>query len=404
LKTRHFLLILLVFVAALVLWAFAKKNEARPVSFAKAKHETLVSTLPTNGKVEPLEYASVRVDTPGLVTKLAVKIGQTVARGGPLVVLNVPDLQAQLAAAQARVEQAKAELANIERGGRKSELAEIESSLERARLDREAATRDYNALRRLEEKQAATHAEVEAARGKLKLSDLEIEALDRKRAALIGSSDRAVAQARLHQAEADVQLAQRRIAETVVRSPIAGVVYTLPIRLGAYLNIGDLVANVGVLNRLRVRVYVDEPELGRVAVGLPVTITWDALPGRTWQGEVEQLPTQIQELGTRQVGEVFCTIQNPGHELVPGTNVNADIRSSVVQNALTIPKEAMRHDPRGVGVFALAGDTIQWRAVKTGASSINRVQITEGLSVADLVALPTDFALHDGEKVRPVYP
>ena len=400
-KTRHVLLILLIFVGALVFWAFAKRNEAPAVSFAKVKHETLVSTLPTNGKVEPLEYASVRVDTAGLVTKVPVKIGQTVAKGAELAALNVPDLQSQLAAAQARIEQAKAELANIERGGRKSELAEIESSLERARVDREAAARDYNALRRLEEKQAATHAEVEAARGKLKQSELETEAMDRKRGALIGSSDRAVAAARLREAEADVQLTQRRIAETVVRSPIAGVVYTLPIRLGAYLKIGDLIANVGVLDRLRVRVYVDEPELGRVAVGLPVTITWDALPGRTWHGEVGQLPAQIQELGTRQVGEVLCTIQNPGHELLPGTNVTADIRSSVVQNALTIPKEALRHDSRGVGVFALAGDAIQWRAVKTGASSINRVQITEGLSDSDVVALPTDFALHDGQRVRP---
>jgi HlyD family secretion protein len=403
LKTRHILLILLVSVGAFVLWAFAKKNEPPVVSFAKLKRETLVSALPTNGKVEPLQYASVRVDAAGMVTKVPVKIGQRVGKGAELAVLNVPDLQSQLAAAQARGEQAKAELANIERGGRKSELAEIESSLERARVDHEAASRDYNALRRLEEKQAATHAEVEAARGKLKQAELETEALDRKRAALIGSSDRAVAEARLHQADADMQLARRRIAETVVRSPIAGVVYALPIRLGGYLNIGDLVANVGVLDRLRVRVYVDEPELGRVAVGLPVTITWDALPGRTWKGEVEQLPTQIQELGTRQVGEVLCTIQNPGHELLPGTNVTADIRSSVVQNALTIPKEALRHDARGVGVFALAGDTILWRAVKTGASSINRVQITEGLSDGDLVALPTDFALHDGQKVRPAH-
>jgi HlyD family secretion protein len=404
LKKRHVLLILLVFLAAVVFWAYTKKNEPPRVSFAKVKRETLVSTLITNGKVEPLTYAAVRVDTAGLVVNLPVKEGQRVAKGMLLAELNAPGMQAPLTAAQARVEQAKAELDNIERGGRKTDLIEIESSLNRAKLDREAELRDYNALRRLEEKQAATREQVESARAKLRQSEIEIESLGHKRAALVVSSDRAIAEAKLRDAEASVQQARQRIAGTVIHSPLTGVLYSLPIRTGAYLNVGDLVANVGVLDRLRVRVYVDEPELGRVVVGLPVTITWDAAPGKRWKGLVEQMPTEIEPLGTRQVGEVLCTIENPGHELVPGTNVNAEIQASVVSGALTIPKEALRRDANGFGALTLSGDTIRWRAVKTGASSISRVQILEGAAEGDAVALPTDFTLRDGEKVSPVYP
>ena len=403
-KKRHVLLILLLFLAAVVFWAYTKKNEPPRVSFAKVKRETLISTLITNGKVEPLTYAAVRVDTAGLVVNLPVKEGQRVAKGALLAELNAPGLQAQLTAALARVEQAKAELDNIERGGRKADLVEIESSLNRAKLDREAELRDYNALRRLEEKQAATREQVESARGKLRQTEIQIESLGHKRAALVASSDRAVAEAKLREAEASVQLARQRIAGTVIHSPITGVVYSLPIRQGAYLNVGDLVANVGVLDRLRVRVYVDEPELGRVAVGLPVNITWDAAPGQRWKGTVEQMPTEIEALGTRQVGDVLCTIENSGHELVPGTNVNAEIQASVVANALTIPKEALRRDANGFGALTLSGDTVRWRTVKTGASSISRVQILAGAAEGDAVALPTDFTLRDGEKVSPVYP
>jgi HlyD family secretion protein len=404
LKKRTILLIILIPLAALGFWSYFKKTEPPAVPFAKARRETLVSTLITNGKVEPLEFVSIRVDTPGLVVKLPIKEGQAVSKGTALAELNAPALQSQLDAAQARVEQARADLAVIERGGKKSELAEIESSLERARLDREAAQREHSALRRLEEKHAATRADVEAARGKLRQAELDIQALERRRASLVSGDDRAVADARLREAAADVQLARRRIADTVVRSTIGGVVYSLPIHQGAYLNAGDLVANVGVLGRLRVRVYVDEAELGRVRVGLPVTITWDALPAKKWQGAVEQMPAQIQALGTRQVGEVLCTIENPGHELVPGTNVNAEIRSSVVENALTIPKEALRHDPNGVGIFLLTGGALRWRTVKTGSSSISRVQITEGLAEGNEVALPTDSPLRDGQRVRPIFP
>ena len=135
-----------------------------------------------------------------------------------------------------------------------------------------------------------------------------------------------------------MELAQSHIAQTVIRAPIAGVVYDLAARPGVYLNIGDLVANVGQTGRLRVRVYVDEPELGRVAEGQPVTINWDALPGRAWQGTVERKPANIVPLGSRQVGEVLCTIDNPGRVLLPGTNVDAHIRTATVANALTIRK------------------------------------------------------------------
>jgi len=132
-----------------------------------------------------------------------------------------------------------------------------------------------------------------------------------------------------------------------------------------------------------------------------VTINWDALPGRAWQGRVERSPSNIVALGSRQVGEVLCTIDNPGRALLPGTNVDAHIRTATVEKALTIPKECLRRDARGVGVFALRGGRLAWRAVETGASSVTRVQIVEGLAEGDQVALPTELTLQDGEIVTP---
>lgn len=403
-KRRYIVILALSPLAALSFWAYTKKTEPPEAPFARVRRETLVSNLMTNGRVEPLHFASVRVNMAGSIAELPVKEGQNIAKGAEIARLRVPDLDTQLAAARSRLEQANAALANIERGGRKADLVDIDGMIERAKLDRDADLRDFEALSRLEKKQAATREQVDNAHRKLQQEKLNIDALERKRSALITSSDKAVADARLREAESDVRLAQRRIADTIVRAPIAGTVYDLPVRLGAYLNPGDLVASVGMLDRLRVRVYVDEPELGRVAVGMPVNIGWDAMPGRNWPGVVEQLPTEIHPLGTRQVGEVQCTIANPHHALVPGTNVNVEVRSRVVDNALTIPKEALRRDTKGTGVFVLRGDTIHWRAITAGTSSISRVQVADGLAEGDAVVLPTDFNLHDGEKIRAVYP
>jgi RND family efflux transporter MFP subunit len=219
---------------------------------------------------------------------------------------------------------------------------------------------------------------------------------------LVGKGDLESAEARLRAAEANVRLARTHIGQNTIRSPLPGTVYDLPAREGAYLNAGDAVASVGKLDPVRVRVYVDEPELGRVAPGEAVHITWDALPAKEWTGTVEKKPSEVVALGTRQVGEVLCTIGNPSHELVPGTSVNAFILTQVVRDALTIPKTAVRRE-NGIGVYLLRKDnTVAWQNVKTGVSDALRVEAVGGLHDGDAVAQPSDRPLKDGMKVIPL--
>ncbi len=400
---KKLLSLVLLGIALLAWWVWRKKTDAPPVPFAKVKRETLVSTLPTNGKVEPIEWQAVRTESEGLVEKVPVQAGQSVSQGALLAQLSQTGLAADLSAAEARVAQAQADLATLDAGGKSTELVEIENSLAKARLDKEAALRDFNALKRLQEKQAATGQDVLQAQGRMREADLEIEGLDRRRKALVNKTDKPVALAKLHDAEATVALARSRIAQTEIHAPIAGVVYDLKVRPGAFVKAGDEIGSIGRLDRVRVRVFVDEPELGRVAVGQPVTITWAALAGKHWSGQVEKAPTTIVPLGTRQVGEVLCTIDNPGHELVPGTNVDAEIRTAVVENAFTIPRESLRRESGGLGVYVLDGAAIRWRPVQTGTSSITRVAVTGGLHEGDAIALPTEANLRDGERVTPVF-
>ncbi len=391
-------------LAVLGWWAYHRNAVAPQIPFARVARETLVSTLPTNGKVEPIEWQAVRTEQAGLVSKTAVQDGQMVSREAPLATLSDTGLQADLDAAEARAAQARADLTTIDAGGKQLELTTIASDLARLRIAQEHDEKEYASLRRLAAKQAASQFEVDEMKSKVQASQMTIEALEKRRAALVSQSDKTVAQARLKEAQAAVELAQSHIAQTVIRAPIAGVVYDLAARPGVYLNIGDLVANVGRTDRLRVRVYVDEPELGRVAEGQPVTINWDALPGRAWQGTVERKPANIVALASRQVGEVLCTIDNPGRVLLPGTNVDAHIRTAAVANALTIPKECLRRDANGLGVFVLRGGRLAWQTVTTGASSVTRVQVLEGLAEREDVALPTELSLRNGENVTPLRP
>jgi len=346
----------------------------------------------------------VRVESSGLVNRLMVHAGDSVRREQVLADLSEPGLQQELDAAVAREAQARANLQILQAGGRSADTAELDGTLNRLKSDRDAAQHNLDALQRLLAKQAATAFEVEQARQGVKSLDVQIESLQQRRSALVGKGDLGSAQARVEEAEANVRLARDRIAQEVVRAPMSGTVYDLPARAGSFLNIGDPVASIGKLDPVRVRVYVDEPELGRVAAGQSVRITWDALPGKEWTGVVEKRPTEVIALGTRQVGEVLCTIGNPMRELVPGTNVNAFILTQVVENALTIPKAAVRRDG-AIGVFLLQKDnTLKWQPITTGASDALRVEVLTGLADGDSVARPSEQTLSAGERVTPSFP
>jgi HlyD family secretion protein len=401
-RTRIFLILAVVLVLALVWWLHRKGGSPPEVPFAKARRERLVSTLETNGKVEPWEWVAVRAQRSGTVSRVVVHKGEQVAKGALLVELDARDARADLSSAEAAVSEARAELETIGQGGRSSARVEIDNALGRARLELEAAQRDYQTLQRLEEKQAATRQEVIEANRKVQQLQAEIQALERKRAVLVGPADRVAAEAKLREALAALEQAQARLERSLLRAPIAGVVYDLPARRGAYLNVGDVAAQVGDLNKLRVRVYVDEPELGRVAPGMAVAITWDAMPGRTWTGAVDKMPTQIVALGTRQVGEAICAIANPDLLLLPGTNINAEIVSQVVENGVVIPKESIWKDNGQTGVYLLRDEHVEWRPIQVSASSVTRAAVRSGLAEGDEVALSSEVALRDGVSVRPV--
>ena len=343
------------------------------------------------------------MESAGLVSSVGVADGRSITKGALLAAITDPTLQAQVDAAAAKVNEMQAGLASLETSVKPAELTEIENALARANLDLQQAEREHATLQRLAEKRAATPAEVRTAADRIQQLQTQIAGLEKRRHTVTPPADIDAARARLQDAQVALKLAQQHAALSEVRAPMAGVIYGLAVRPGAYVKPGDLVANIGILERLRVRVYIDEPELGRVALGQPVTITWQALPGKQWQGTVERRPTAIESLGSRQVGEVVCTIENPDRQIIPGTNVDALIRTAVVDGALVIPKEALRHDAAGDFVFLLNGDAIERRPVKTGNSSVTRIQVTDGLAENDAVSLPSDTPLKAGDRVTPVF-
>ena len=381
------------------------RNAPPELPFAEVKVETLVDTLATNGKVEPVEWASVRAERAGKLTRLLVERGQTVRAGATIAVQDTAEFQALISSAEAREQQAQAEREALDTTGRPAELAQIDGALRKARLELENGRKELASLQRLEAKNAVPRYEVTKAAEAVATIEAEINSLELRRKSF-GSlpAEKKVADARLAEARSSINQVRQKAGQGILTSPVSGVVYQLDPKAGAFLNPGDLIANIGRLDKLRVSVYVDEPELGRVAIGMPVSITWDALTGKQWKGVVDRLPLQIVPLQSRQVGEVLVGIDNPNSDLVPGSNINAFIRSRVAENALTVPKECIRKEGDVSGVYVFEGTNLKWRPVKVGVSNITRAQIVDGVKAKDRVVIPGDKLLKDGMAAVAVNP
>ncbi len=387
-----------------VVWR-VEVDRSRPpeIAFARVTRDNITSSVPTDGRVEPLEWAVARAERQGAVKTILIKDGEHVAKGQELARLDTAELEAQRDQSKAGIEQAQAELQILASGGHSADLAKLAADIEATQQALGQARADYEKFQRMLSEHTATVDEVTERKRKVDNLELQLSGLKKQRDALVTPADKTAAEARLRSAQTKEQLAEEEIAQSVVRAPIEGDVYQFDLKPGAYLNPGDAVASIGRLDRVKVTVFVDERDLGRVKRGMPVRITWDALPGRDWNGVVDKLAEQVVAKGSRQVGEVECVIENPGRELRPGANVNVEIRTESVANALTIPKEALRTVNGEEGVFRMNGTTIEWRPVKLGIDSVTRAQVTEGLSEGDAVALITDKTLVNGMVITPEF-
>jgi HlyD family secretion protein len=404
-KLRYWLALLVLIGAGIAAWQIDKwKSKPPEIPFARVVRETITSVVPTNGKVEPVESAIAHAERPGAVEEILIQPGQHVAKGDELVRLDASEAQAEREAAEARISQIRTELDVIANGGRSADVARLNSDLAHTQLSLDQARAEYQKYQDWLTKGTATRVEVAAHKQKVDELEVQLKGLKDQKAAQVSPSDKASAEARLRDAQSALKLADTRFNQSVVRAPIDGEVYQFDLKRGSYLNAGDTVAMIGRLDRVNVKVYVDERDLGRVIKGMPVRITWDALSGRDWMGVVNKLPTQVTALGTRQVGEIVCLIENPKRELLPGTNVNVEIRAESAENALTIPKEALRNQNGQEGVYLLRGDLIQWQTVTLGVGNTTRTQVTSGLKEGDPVALLVEKTLKDGMMVQAVFP
>ena len=360
-----------------------------PVHVAQVSQEPLASTISTNGMVEPIHPIEVHAPNPALVKAVYVQAGDTVPVGKLLMQLDDIDARAKLASADSAVKAAQASLESTTQNGTLEQRQAATAEVARNKLERDQAQRDVDALVKLNATGAAAPSEVAAARQRLATAEANLHAAETAVQSRYSRAEVARAQAAVRDAEAGRQAAQQVLAESSVRAPEAGTIYSLNVNATEFVEQGKLLMQMADLHQERVRAYFDEPEIGKLAVGQSILIKWDAKPGQVWHGHIERVPITIINSGTRNVGEVLIHIDDMDGQLLPETHVTVTATTSSQSNALSIPREALRSENGKTYVFKINGDELKKTFVVTGALNLTQVAILSGLQVGEWVATGT---------------
>jgi HlyD family secretion protein len=409
LRNRILLILLAAGILAYVLLLLSGRQPVAKLSAVKPSRENIVSSISSNGKVEPISPSVIRAQLDTFVENVAVLEGQQVKKGQLLLELNVKDAAALLAQARARLLKAQDDFRAASSGGRSDDSARITGDLAKAIAQRDRLQRSHDALQRLLSQQAATKDELLANELELTKAQAEVTRLTAAKQEFARSVhlDSQRSSLQVQQAQSEVAALEVKVRDGHITAPADGTLYSLPVRQGDFVKAGDLLAELADLHRVRVRAFVDEPEIGGLRPGEPVRITWDAMPDRTWQGLTEIIPKQVVPRGTRSVGELLCSVNNDQLQLLPNVNVNVRINSQERSNVLVIPRGTVASEDgkRYVFVVKSAGlgvgkKVLEKRQIQVGIADSVHYEVLSGLNEKDLVALPGDVELHDGMYVK----
>ena len=343
-----------------------------------------------SGTVEANVTAQGAFQIAGRVARVLVEEGEAVGKGQVLAELDATDYGNAYDAAQGQADAAQAADRKALEGPRSQEL-------EQARIDYDQWQDQYTRMKFLFENKRL------AANDFKKVEAGYLAAQQRYDMARQGTrvQDKEAASGQFRAAAAQMHEARKRLADTRLEAPIAGLVGMRRIDVGDTVAAGMPVISVLDLNPVKVRVAIPEAEIGKVHQGARAAITIPSLEGRQFEGKVETVGV-VADPASRTYA-VKIAVANPEHLLRAGMVSEARIFSSAMVNAITVPGDAIFRDAQGVThvyVYNPAQQRVYARRVEAGALIGNEVEIRGGLVGDEQVVITGQQNVREGSPVR----
>lgn len=188
------------------------------------------------------------------------------------------------------------------------------------------------------------------------------------------------------QGAANVKLAAKALADTTIEAPFAGTVTDWLVDPGAWVTPGTPLAQFQDLAHLRLRLPVDELDLPKLQPGGGVTITFDAYPDDPIQGRIAAVSkASVTGTGNVQVFPVDVAFSDPEGRIRPGMSGDAQILVREIKDVLAVPIGAIKRTQDTYQVMLVKGGKAEPRAIKPGISTLEYVEVREGLSPGEQI-------------------
>ncbi len=379
-------IILLLFLVAL-LWGYSRfisdGTDASTDNTIIVTRGRLAAFVTATGKLNTDSKARLAFPVAGTILTVA-EVGTELSAGQPVATLQNPELQLRYDEAQAGLTVARAQRDRAMASATPGEIEAAQAQLEAAQLALSVAQARLDAIAPDNQATSDELVEVERARAAV----LAAESTLRQAVDGVGATELLGLEAQVLQAEIRVALAETALQSATLLTPFAGVVTERSVAAGERINGGQAVVTVSDLSTLYLAADVDEVDVGRVAVGQPVTVTIDAFPTQPFTGTVTVLGSAATPQRGTTVYLAKITLAPTALTLRLDMSAEAQIRTADEIEVLLMPQTAIRYAENQPYVLVRRNGRDEQQAVTLGAADDRNVALLAGLEEGDVVVLP----------------
>lgn len=377
------------------------KKEVRSVKVVQANIASVTTDVEYSSKLKPFTEISISPKTPGKVSKVNFKVGDAVKAGDVLFTLDSKDVNAQLQQQQATLKLQQANYTKTTQSTLEQQTMAQDDSVKRAQIAYDNANDMYKKHLELFKEEAISKQTLIDTESRLKSAAIELESAKSNQKLLkekSGPQSVEMAAAQVNQAQAGVQSAAVQLDNTVLRSPVDGVVSVCNVKEGEMAS--SAVTSFTVINTSSIIAEVGVPDsmIGKVSKGQKITAKVNALDNKTVNGIVDSVSPAAD--ATSKSYTVKIKIDNQGNVLKSGMFVRVLLPAEKKENILVVPNETIKTENGISYVYTVANKKIKKVAIETGISNEKVTEVLGNMKKGDQVVLQGQTFLDDGDEVN----
>ena len=374
-----------------------------PIQVTRVQHGDIESYLTVSGVVEPKEIVRVFAKSMGQVKEILIQDGKEVKEDATLMRLDDEQVRLQIAQAKANLDSAQASLERIKAGARPQEVSQVEAAVLQAKINMDSANENYQKMKKLFSEGAISEQQHDQAKNQFEIAQAQFQSASESYKLITegaSSQDIKAVEAQVRQAQSALELAQSQLNNTIIKAPISGSVTGISVKTGELVSSAIPLLSIIDVSELYVKTGISEKDIAVVQTGQEAEVFIDAFPQESFGGEIVDKGMLVDPV--TKTMDLKIMIKKTPITIPPGVFARANIIIEHNPNALIIPSTALTRKADGLYVFVLEDDeeTVKRRAITTGITQDNKVEVVDGLDGNEIIVILGNISLEEGDPVR----